>query len=164
MSAVPEEFTQILFSALLLAQSDGAQAEIKFNGAVLHVSYGRESLESDSVEVVPSWWQPGENIQNFLSFFIPVPAFRPEWLVSEDLSAMPYSWGSRVYPAGEKKAGSASLFGPSRGNPLSTECPHQVINFPRRHPVNVGFHDHRIEGFINPPATLQQGRKETSLP
>lgn len=105
MSEVPENITRILFGALLLAQSDGAQAEIKLNGAVLHVSYRMESLESDSVEVVPSWWQPGQTIQNFLTFFIPDPAFQPEKLMSEDLSAMPYSWGSRIYPTGERKLG-----------------------------------------------------------
>jgi len=32
----------------------------------------------------------------------------------------------------------------------------QVVDLPRRHPVQVGLHDHREQRLVHPPASLQQ--------
>lgn len=41
---------------------------------------------------------------------------------------------------------------------------HQVIDFARADPVDVGLHDHRPQGPVDPPARFEQGRQERARP
>ena len=43
---------------------------------------------------------------------------------------------------------------------IHTEGADQVVHRPRGHAVHVGLHDHRVQGPIDPPATLEQRREE----
>src|ERR1019366_9063085 len=45
-----------------------------------------------------------------------------------------------------------------------SEGRHQLVDSPGGYPVDVGLHDHRVEGLVDPTAGLEDGGEEAPLP
>jgi hypothetical protein len=74
-------------------------------------------------------------------------------------------WLSGQRPVGERRDLGVEVGADPRhlrlGDPgVRAECLDQVVDLPRRHPVQVGLHHHREQRLIHPPAAFQQRREE----